>query len=523
MYIFIFIKYKNMNFCFWILLLYTAIIITVIFIYKNTKSESYWPQTDYAYTYYDDKNESDKSTPTTTPIQTGSQINPKFTLTPNGNYKMNMYRRISGQDWEQIGTIPAGGTSYQDTKTPPTQLYSCVNNNCKIDTSGKGDSLDICNSKCTPSSDYKLNYNNTDDNYLKIYVDPITSNNYFMIIGDWGGNFQTPYGNVQKAVAAKMLEYYNKQKSSGKNLLFIATVGDNFYWMGQDGTTWDSNWSDIYDINLRNVPWFPVMGNHDWGNDDPYCLCPENAHEAIIFPNGTSYKCNQLNSDKHLINTRPKNTINYHFPDFCYHYTIKDLDFELIALSGDYLDSPGGIGGDGPNKGAKQTALNCGDSEGKGMTAKLKKIYDAGQQLLQDRAKNTSNTNILITNHYSTGSEGSAPIDHAHACKDLRDSFIANSTLKQYQTVICAGGHVHSTGCIETDPTGNLCINILTGGGGGCCDPNPSKEANGFYVVKFNDNKKMSTERVVLSSNINYSLGNYAPMYISDHSPDEMH
>ena len=79
-----------------------------------------------------------------------------------------------------------------------------------------------------------------------------------------------------------MLEYYNKQKSSGKNLLFIATVGDNFYWMGQDGTTWNTNWSDIYDTNLRKVPWFPVMGNHDWGNDDPYCLCPENAPENAL-------------------------------------------------------------------------------------------------------------------------------------------------------------------------------------------------------------------------------------------------
>lgn len=137
----------------WILIISTIIIFT-IFTYKYTKSESYWPLTEYAYTYYDDKNESDKSPTTTTPIQTGSQINPTFTLTPNGNYKMNMYRRILGQDWEQIGTIPAGGTSYQDIKKPPSpppkQLYSCINNNCKIDTSGGGDSLDICKSKCKP-------------------------------------------------------------------------------------------------------------------------------------------------------------------------------------------------------------------------------------------------------------------------------------------------------------------------------------------------------------------------------------
>ena len=128
----------------------------------------------------------------------------------------------------------------------------------------------------------------------------------------------------------------------------------------------------------------------------------------------------------------------------------------------------------------------------------------------------------ILTNHYSTNSEGSSPIDHLHACKYLRDSFIANSTLKQNQTVICAGGHVHSTGCIETDPTGNLCINILTGGGGGCCSANPSA-ANGFYVVKFDQYKKMTTEQITVVSNINYSLGNYTPMYISDHSPDEIH
>ena len=503
-------------------------IFTIYIIYKNSTNESYWPQTEYSYTYIDDKNtnESDKSPITTTFVQTGTQINPTFEVTPLGSYTINMYRRIQGQKtWDKIGIVPGGGKYYTDTEKPPTppttQLYSCVDNNCKVDTSEKGVTLDICKNKCTPSSDYKLNYNDKDDNYLKIIVDNNLANNYFMIIGDWGGN-TIGNGNAQKAVAAKMLEYYNKQK--GKNLLFIATVGDNFYWTGQDGTTWDKNWSSIYDKNLINVPWFPVMGNHDWGNSDPYCLCPENAPGVKIFQNGTSYKCNQLNSDKQLINTRPANTINYHFPDFCYHYTIKDLDFELIALSGDYLDSPDGIGGDGPNsgKGAEQTAKNCGGSDK--MTAKLKKIYDAGQQLLQDRAKNTSNTNILITNHYSQASQGTnTPVDHLHACKNLRDFFIDNSPIKQNQTVICAGGHDHSTGCVEIDQKGNLCINILTGGGGGCCASQPSVKYNGFYVVKFDKDKKMTTEQVMVNSNINYSLGNYAPMYISDHSPDEIH
>lgn len=351
---------------------------------------------------------------------------------------------------------------------------------------------------------------NTNNNYLNIKVDTQNiSNNYFMVVGDWGGA-TVGFANAQKAVAEMMISYYND--NPGKNLLFIAVLGDNFYWTGQDGTLWDSDWYNIYDKKLTNVPWFPVMGNHDWGNSDPWCLCPENNPKSTKVGT-TSYMCHQLNSDKGI--PRPDYTNNYQFPDFCYHYSINELDFELIAMSTDYIDSPNGLGGDGigikqdgQKEGAYYTNVNC--QVGKiNVTDKLKTIYDAGINILIDRAKNTTNKNILITNHYSASN---VPSDNMPACENFRNIFISNSKQSD-QTVICSGGHVHSTGCLQN--VGGVCLNILAGGGGGCCTANPGIGINGFYIIKFDNNKKMITEQLTYP----YKKGvveNHLPIEVPD-------
>ena len=59
--------------------------------------------------------------------------------------------------------------------------------------------------------------------------------NYFLLIGDWGAHdSSTSDVKVQTAVANKMKTYYESQKSKGMNLLFVGTVGDNFYYDGQN-------------------------------------------------------------------------------------------------------------------------------------------------------------------------------------------------------------------------------------------------------------------------------------------------
>lgn len=489
---------------------------------KSNQTEHYWPQTEYAYTYVNNGIESDKSPITTLGLKTDSSKNPTFTVRPLGYYTIKMYRRISGQDWELLGEIPAGSTTYKDTKTPPDPpipppnclesgnpfghggtcakpcckntcfkngTYFCSNDDCPSDVPKPtccpncGECNDaLCKDipPTPPVTNYTFNYDTT-DNHLGIKVDQ-TKDNYFMVLGDWGAGTDTGCLLAQQAVAYRMLKYYNDNKAT-KNLLFILTLGDNFYWTGMDRDAMlRLRWKDTYG-DLCNYKWLAGMGNHDWGDNDPSCVCPSNNPYLKIGDQG--YQCNQLNANKG--GYRPDGTENYYMPDFGYHYTIKDLDLEIIVTpqSGDgQCEEIGGSGGDG----RKQVESNCGGYDN--MCNKLKLLSEKGQELIESRAHAKESKNVVIAQHYDG-------LD-----SQMYDLFTKiNPTAK----VISAAGHVHNTTCAKND--GNLCTHMISGGGGGCCKGHPACNADGspgpgagFFVVNIDANKNMTTEQVMVNS-----------------------
>uniref|UniRef100_A0A914IC18 Tartrate-resistant acid phosphatase type 5 n=1 Tax=Globodera rostochiensis TaxID=31243 RepID=A0A914IC18_GLORO len=88
----------------------------------------------------------------------------------------------------------------------------------------------------------------------------------FFIIGDMGGSSMwqpvNPYTtHAQRSVAAAM-----KILAKDEQPQFVVNLGDNFYWNGvrevKDGR-FESTFENVYDKPLLDVPWYPILGNHD--------------------------------------------------------------------------------------------------------------------------------------------------------------------------------------------------------------------------------------------------------------------
>jgi predicted MPP superfamily phosphohydrolase len=89
---------------------------------------------------------------------------------------------------------------------------------------------------------------------LNLGVDSIS----FLVMGDWG----KMGGQSQKPVADAMDEVSRKFHAQ-----FIITTGDNFYPAGVSSITdvhWKSSFEDVYNKEGHQIPWYPVLGNHDY-------------------------------------------------------------------------------------------------------------------------------------------------------------------------------------------------------------------------------------------------------------------
>lgn len=80
----------------------------------------------------------------------------------------------------------------------------------------------------------------------------------FLIIGDWGRK-GTP---GQCAVADGMTRVAGRLRSR-----FVVTTGDNFYDRGVSSlhdAHWQESFEDVYTSSALQIPWYVVLGNHDY-------------------------------------------------------------------------------------------------------------------------------------------------------------------------------------------------------------------------------------------------------------------
>jgi tartrate-resistant acid phosphatase type 5 len=80
----------------------------------------------------------------------------------------------------------------------------------------------------------------------------------FIVLGDWGKD-----GRKEQRRVAEQMDIYGRKF----NARFIVVTGDNFYPTGVASTSdphWQTSFEDIYYKEGHQVPWFPVLGNHDY-------------------------------------------------------------------------------------------------------------------------------------------------------------------------------------------------------------------------------------------------------------------
>lgn len=360
-----------------------------------------------------------------------------------------------------------------------------------------------CHNKCD-MGEYHPYFDTTPD-YLNIAAGAAgvkgnpgkKSDNYYLVIGDNGGCAGGCNGccGWQKQVAAKMKSYVTDRKTRNPNskLLFIILVGDNFYWNGVSDNRFELTWKDIYEELATDYPWFVILGNHDFGNADPACLCPffnprmtcsgigSGCGGAAPFSNKSqTYACNQLNVDKGGIggNTRT----NFHIPDFMFFYTIPDLDSEMIGMEYNYDFNNLGGNGYGQGGGARDVAKACGGTER--VHDSLARLRDASNKILKIRADAAVSTNVAIFGHYP---------DWAQDGINLRKKFLDEVSNQQRpgKRVLNFYGHTHIQQCDRHAEEGyDGCTDFLTGGAGGCCGDTTA----GFTAITFGDDGKQITE-----------------------------
>lgn len=292
----------------------------------------------------------------------------------------------------------------------------------------------------------------------------------FLVVGDWGWdpyvhgwNVNKP--NCQNLIAQKMLE---KSRELG-DVKFIINVGDSFYPNGVSSKTdpqWDLKWRNVYHQELRDVPWYSVYGNHDYIRDS--CVCA----------NFTSEKNCQQITDR----TDDRNF--FYMPDVNFWNEHSELGLEVVGLDMNAFE----FGWNHRAPPDQQCALeicrwtSCPEL----CELHLKERARDGLQLLRDRLKKSSQSNMLVFSHYPTDYFWNSGMTDMLAL--LRDKSKPDRHIEYF------GGHRHSTDNTSTIPTWPNHNWLVGGGGGWSCD----SAEQGFVVGEIDANNALRTYSVLV-------------------------
>lgn len=285
----------------------------------------------------------------------------------------------------------------------------------------------------------------------------------FLVIGDWGFDYAC-HGNVpqvqcQQVIADRMLE---KFKELG-DVKFIINVGDSFYPHGvasRSDPQWRSKWREVYHEQLRSVPWYSVMGNHDYQHDP--CACSTNIAD-----------CAQVNADAGDLD-------HFYMPALSWFKEHPELDLEVVAMDTNHF-----MLGYMQNLGYEQHHFeDCQYSPCEQQCKTIAKTRaEEALELFRERASKSAAKNLLVFSHYPTDYFTSRP------------EFLQGLGDASKHDILYFGGHRHN---IDQTSTASIAPNVnwLVGGGGGwSCDG----QNQGFLVGEIGMDK-ISTYPVLVDA-----------------------
>ncbi|HTR41439.1 MAG TPA: tartrate-resistant acid phosphatase type 5 family protein [Pseudomonadales bacterium] len=113
----------------------------------------------------------------------------------------------------------------------------------------------------------------------------------FAVIGDWGRRGERD----QVEVAQQM-----GKSAQDINAKFVISVGDNFYEGGVTGVDdkhWKQSFENVYTAPSLQVPWYPILGNHDYHADCNAQIAYSQLSSRWNMPARYYMQCHQIDKD----------------------------------------------------------------------------------------------------------------------------------------------------------------------------------------------------------------------------------